>query len=165
MPVIFPYEFQLATMSNCLSDVFQEGKERQCSRYHYEAQTLERIIRAEIDLVAVKNIVTNIEEKTEKVKNEKNDELSRLAEKMDILQKKMNNLVRNISETKVAKEGSTTSSMWKFCTSCKTTCSDVENSECKWMACKCKPGLSYHHATRKCLPDCGDFGYGNTYQV
>jgi hypothetical protein len=58
---------------------------------------LERIIRAEIDLVAVKNIVTNIEEKTEKVKNENNDELSRLAEKMDILQDKMNNLVRNVS--------------------------------------------------------------------
>jgi hypothetical protein len=30
-------------------------------------------------------------------------------------------------------------------------CSDVENAECKRLACKCKPGLSYHHATRKCL--------------
>ena len=31
-------------------------------------------------------------------------------------------------------------------------CSDVENAECKWATCKCKPGLSYHNATRKCLP-------------
>ena len=43
-------------------------------------------------------------------------------------------------------------SMRQFCTA-NETCSDVvENSECKWMTCKCKPGLSYHHATRKCLP-------------
>ncbi|XP_060566365.1 uncharacterized protein LOC132725285 [Ruditapes philippinarum] len=56
------------------------------------------------------------------------------------------------------------SSMRQFCQT-NETCSDVENSECKWMSCKCKPGLSYHHDTKTCLSDCGDKGFGDTYQI
>ncbi|XP_045192193.1 uncharacterized protein LOC123548746 [Mercenaria mercenaria] len=140
------------------------GDEQHCSKYHYEAQTLERIIRAEISLETVKNDIQHIKEGMEKVKMKTVEHKSELEEKLELMQHTIENVMINITKTN-DKEGLTTeSSMRQFCTT-NTTCSDVEDSECKWMMCKCKPGLSYHHGTRKCLSDCGDYGYGNTYQV
>ncbi|XP_060596687.1 uncharacterized protein LOC132750693 [Ruditapes philippinarum] len=83
---------------------------------------------------------------------------------MDLLQHNMNSLIKNVSCIQEEKLLKKTSLMRQFCQTNKT-CSDVENSECKWMTCKCKPGLSYHHDMRTCLTYCGDHGYGNTYQV
>ncbi|XP_060575707.1 uncharacterized protein LOC132733119 [Ruditapes philippinarum] len=143
----------------CCANLAGSVISEECSRYHYEAQTLERVIRAESGLKALKTHVTIIEEKTGNV-NENNAKLSKLAEKVDLLQHNMAGLLKNVSSIQEEK----TSSMRQLCQT-NETCSDVENSECKWMTCKCKPGLSYHHETKTCLTDCGDHGYGNTFQV
>ncbi|XP_053402042.1 uncharacterized protein LOC128545974 [Mercenaria mercenaria] len=140
------------------------GDEQHCSKYHYEAQTLERIIRAEISLETVKNDIQHMKEAMEKDKMKTVEHKSELEEKLELMQHTIENVMINISKTNDKEWPTTESSMRQFCTT-NTKCSDVEDSECKWMACKCKPGLSYHHGTRKCLSDCGDYGYGNTYQV
>ncbi|XP_060575737.1 uncharacterized protein LOC132733132 isoform X2 [Ruditapes philippinarum] len=139
-------------------------EEQQCSRYHYEAQTLERIIKAEINQVAVQNEVTILKKTVEQEAEERKKDQSKFADKVDVLQQEFDNFVRNISSIQEKKNLPTSSSMRQFCQT-NETCSDVKNSECKWMSCKCKPGMSYHHDTKTCLSDCGDYGYGNTYQV
>ncbi|XP_060570731.1 uncharacterized protein LOC132729015 [Ruditapes philippinarum] len=138
-----------------LGNVF--GEKQQCSRYHYEAQTLERIIKAEFTIAELKN-------KIDVHQSKNTDDHSKLEQRVELIQKAMNKVVENITEIKVEKQSVEVSSMRQYCTS-DDMCSDVENAECKRLACKCKPGLSYHHATRKCLSDCGDSRYGSTYQV
>ncbi|XP_060605859.1 uncharacterized protein LOC132758303 isoform X1 [Ruditapes philippinarum] len=133
------------------------GEEQQCSRYHYEAQTLERIIKAEFTIAELKNKIDVYQSKI-------TDDHSKLEQRVELIQKAMNKVIENITEIKVEKQTVEVSSMRQYCTS-DDMCSDVENAECKRLTCKCKPGLSYHHATRKCLSDCGDFRYGSTYQV
>lgn len=108
-------------------------EEQACSRYHYEAQTLERIISSEFKWKAIEESVEQLKKELETL--HKNDATSRKS--LD--------------------------SMRSFCTA-DYNCSDVSGSECKWLTCKCKPGLSYHKASRNCLADCGQHGYGTTYQ-
>ncbi|XP_060575740.1 uncharacterized protein LOC132733152 [Ruditapes philippinarum] len=139
-------------------------EEQQCSRYHYEAQTLERIIKAEINLVSVQSEVTVIKKTVEQEAEERKKDHSKFANKVDMLQQEFDNFVKKVSSLQEEKILPASSSMRQFCQT-NETCSDVKNSECKWMSCKCKPGMSYHHDTKTCLSDCGDYGYGNTYQV
>ncbi|XP_060571541.1 uncharacterized protein LOC132729734 [Ruditapes philippinarum] len=139
-------------------------EEQQCSRYHYEAQTLERIIKAEINLVSVQSEVTVLKKAVEQEAEERKKDQSKFADKVDVLQQEFDNFVKNVSSIQEETILPTSSSMRQFCQT-NDTCSDVRNSECKWMSCKCKPGMSYHHETKTCLSDCGDYGYGNTYQV
>jgi hypothetical protein len=66
------------------------GEEQQCSRYHYEAQTLERVIKAEFTIAELKNKIDVYQSKI-------TDDHSKLEQRVELIQKAMNKVIENVS--------------------------------------------------------------------
>ena len=71
--------------------------EQHCSKYHYEAQTLERIIMAEFSIGDVKKEVKVIKNEIESEKASNNDEIAKLEKKLLQLQEGFENFKENVS--------------------------------------------------------------------
>lgn len=134
-----------------------ESEEPTCTRYHYESQILERIIKAEIAWDTTGRNAEQLTEEMAELKRKYQRDVHASQVEIESLKDDFRELRKNLTQPPKP------DSMRSFCLS-DADCSDFASSECKRLTCKCKPGLSYHKATRQCLPDCGDFGYGDTYQ-
>ncbi|XP_060566363.1 sushi, von Willebrand factor type A, EGF and pentraxin domain-containing protein 1-like isoform X2 [Ruditapes philippinarum] len=134
------------------------GDELHCSKYHYETQTLERIIKAEISINGFKNDFHQIKHGIEAEKSNA-EAISKLEEKFQQMQQSLQTFTENMTAIKEKHDSLTTrhDTIRQVCIPSKTY-SNVEDSE--QMTSKCQAGLMYVHDSKKCTPD-----IGSTFQL
>ena len=82
--------FLFCIIGICVLSRYVIAEEQHCSRFHYEAQTLERIIKAEFTIADMKNEMDEHQEKNA-------DDYSKLEERVKVIELEFENFVKNVS--------------------------------------------------------------------